>query len=154
MVVSWDAPSLDSVYKLVAVGDRPGMRLSEGKVTAPAAKHVFGSWEAPMDVIALADEPSPPGFEAPLSPVLVGGQCTSTVEALSVSRERLRRDLSRLPAKTTALRRPRQIPVGWSERLDRLTRALSTQLATGEQSPGQPSLRAARADPQEDPPCT
>ncbi|MGN6576548.1 MAG: nicotinate phosphoribosyltransferase [Nocardioides sp.] len=40
MGVSWDAPSFDSAYKLVAVGDRPVMKLSAGKVTAPGAKQV------------------------------------------------------------------------------------------------------------------
>lgn len=35
MGVSYDAPSLDSAYKVVAVGDRPVLKLSPGKATLP-----------------------------------------------------------------------------------------------------------------------
>ena len=41
MGVSADAPSLDSAYKLVAFGERPVMKLSEGKATLPGAKQVY-----------------------------------------------------------------------------------------------------------------
>ncbi|MCM0673487.1 hypothetical protein NCC78_01935 [Micromonospora phytophila] len=41
MAVSYDAPSLDRAYKLVAVGDGPVLKLSPGKATRPGPKQVF-----------------------------------------------------------------------------------------------------------------
>lgn len=154
MGVSWDAPSLDSAYKLVAVGDRPVMKLSQGKVNAPGAKQVYRSWERATDVVALADEPAPPGFEPLLSPVMVGGRRTSAAEALSVSSDRLRRDLTRLPQQTIALRGARQIPVGSSERIAALTRELSALLAASDEGPEPPSPPTERADAHRGSPCT
>lgn len=38
---SADAPYLDSAYKLVEYDQRPVLKLSEGKATAPGCKQVF-----------------------------------------------------------------------------------------------------------------
>jgi nicotinate phosphoribosyltransferase len=135
MGVSWDAPSLDSAYKLVAIGDRPVMKLSAGKITAPGAKQVFRAWDEAHhdahDIVALAGEAAPPGFEPLLVPVMVGGRRTTPAEDLPALRERVRHDLARLPAATTALRAPSSIPVRWSADLDALTRRVSGELSVG-----------------------
>jgi nicotinate phosphoribosyltransferase len=131
--VSWDAPSFDSAYKLVAVGDRPVMKLSAGKVTAPGAKQVYRSWDPMRDVIALADEPPPPGLEPLLRPAMLAGRST-TAESLATMRERVRHGLAGLPHETTALHAPRSIPVTWSDELTALTDRLSAQLTAEAQS--------------------
>src|SRR5205807_1233906 len=51
---SMDAPSLNTVYKLVADAAGPKMKRSEGKATLPGRKQVYRS--ADHDVLALADE--------------------------------------------------------------------------------------------------
>ncbi|MGH9040166.1 MAG: nicotinate phosphoribosyltransferase, partial [Acidimicrobiia bacterium] len=59
--VSEDAPTLESVYKLVEVDGRPVAKASTGKATLPGAKQV---WRRPGfggDILALAGEPAPDG---------------------------------------------------------------------------------------------
>jgi nicotinate phosphoribosyltransferase len=143
MGVSWDAPALDSAYKLVAVGDRPVMKLSAGKVTAPGAKQVYRSWEQMHDVVARADEPAPAGFEGLLVPVMEAGRRTAAPVDLRSASARCRRDVGRLPARTRALRDPQSVPVAWSDHLDRLTRELSARLAAGEPDPAEPARRTS-----------
>src|SRR5207244_3501271 len=56
---SADAPTLETVYKLVAVGGRPMAKRSTGKATLPGAKQV---WRRPGfggDVLGLWGEPGP-----------------------------------------------------------------------------------------------
>lgn len=74
MGVSADAPSLDSAYKLVAYGDRPVMKLSEGKVTQPGPKQVYRAVTTGIDVLALRDEPPPTGYEPLLVQVMSHGR--------------------------------------------------------------------------------
>jgi nicotinate phosphoribosyltransferase len=71
MAVSYDAPSLDSAYKPVAVGDRPVLKLSPGKATVPGPKQVFRDPGGDSgDMVGLRDEP-PPGDRRPLlAPVM------------------------------------------------------------------------------------
>jgi nicotinate phosphoribosyltransferase len=98
MGVSADAPTLDSVYKLVAYGDRPVLKLSEGKVTLPGAKQVWRRRPTDDDLLAGRDEPAPPGREPLLVPVMVGGTRVGAVGTLLEARDRLQRDLAGLPA--------------------------------------------------------
>ncbi len=62
MGVSADAPYLDSVYKLVAFGDRPVLKLSTGKATLPGAKQVWRGKSLVEDVLSLRHEEGPEGF--------------------------------------------------------------------------------------------
>src|SRR5437879_4300719 len=94
MGVSADAPSLESVYKLVAYDGRPVMKLSPGKATAPGPKQVFRGPDA--DVIALRDEPPPAGAETLLVAAMRGGQRTH-VDSLAAARDRFAADLNLLP---------------------------------------------------------
>lgn len=64
---------------------------------------------------------------------MAGGRATMT-EGLPTVRERVRRDLARLPAETTALHDPHSIPVTWSDELAGLTERLSAQLTAEAQS--------------------
>jgi nicotinate phosphoribosyltransferase len=113
LVTSIDAPALGGVYKLVELErggvPRPIAKFSEGKATLPGAHQVHRFHDGPhlaRDVIALADEPVPPGAEPLLVPVLRGGARLSPDEPLSTVRARARRSLDALPAELHALEEP------------------------------------------------
>lgn len=128
MGVSADAPYLDSAYKLVAYGDRPVMKLSAGKATAPCAKQVYRGPHG--DVVALLDEPPPDdGSEPLLLPVMRAGRRTADVEPLADVRERCAADIAALPERITRLRRPDTGDVRFSARLERRRDRLRDELA-------------------------
>jgi nicotinate phosphoribosyltransferase len=71
-----DAPYLDAAYKLVEFDGRPVLKLSSGKATLPGVKQVWRQCEGGRfagDVIALRDEPPPPGAEPLLERVMANG---------------------------------------------------------------------------------
>src|SRR3954471_16052 len=94
MGVSEDAPSLESVYKLVEYDGRPVMKLSAGKTTTPGAKQVFRGRDG--DVIALREEQVPDGAEPLLVPVMQGGRRIHR-ESLNEARDRFAHDVNVLP---------------------------------------------------------
>ncbi|MGW4296246.1 nicotinate phosphoribosyltransferase [Micromonospora chersina] len=110
MGVSYDAPSLDSAYKLVAYGDRPVLKLSPGKATLPAAKQVFRDpTGAAGDVVGLRDEPPPGGREPLLAPVMRDGRRLDPADpaaAVRAARARFDADLAWLPEPATRLADP------------------------------------------------
>ena len=105
MGVSADHPYLDTAYKLVQLGDRPVMKLSAGKVSAPGPKQVFrrGRME---DVIGLRSEAPPAGSAPLLVPVMTGGRRVLGRERLEAARGRFEADLARLPEPALDLRAP------------------------------------------------
>lgn len=118
---SADAPTLESVYKLVAVDGRPMAKRSTGKATLPGAKQV---WRRPGfggDVLALADEPNPlPGAE----PLLEEVDLTADVgdaEAMARARGRFEADWSVLPQQYRDLTNPTRYEVDVSVRLQALS---------------------------------
>jgi nicotinate phosphoribosyltransferase len=117
--VAADAPYLDSVYKLVAYGDRPVVKLSPGKRTLPGAKQVF---RAPglRDVLGLRHEDVPAGTHALLAPVMRGGRRTLPAGDLDAARARFEADLDELPPAARALRDPLAPEVALSDALRRL----------------------------------
>jgi len=131
MGVSADAPYLDSAYKLVAYDGRPVMKLSARKTSAPGAKQVHRGPDG--DVLALRDEPPPPGHEPLLVPVMREGRRLSAPEPLAAAQRRCRADLAWLPPATRALRDPEPVPVRISEQLktlqDQVTRDLRRRIA-------------------------
>jgi nicotinate phosphoribosyltransferase len=121
MGVSADAPYLDSVYKLVAYGERPVMKLSPAKITAPGAKQVFRRVDGPFDdVIGLRDEPIPPDRKALLVQVMRDGRRVAEGDDLHAANERFRRDLLRLPDSARRIERPTHPLARRSRRLDDL----------------------------------
>lgn len=66
LAASIDAPSLESVYKLVAYDGRSVRKTSLGKETLPGAKQVWRPADWSGDTIALADEAAPSGEHRPL----------------------------------------------------------------------------------------
>jgi nicotinate phosphoribosyltransferase len=134
MGVSEDAPSLESVYKLVAYDGRPVMKLSPGKATAPGAKQVFRGPDG--DTIGLRDEPTPPGTEPLLAPVMQNGTRVDAREPLESARHRFRADLAALPAAARRLRDPVAPRVRFSPEAEALTRAVGDALGGRDPTPG------------------
>ncbi|MGZ5299695.1 MAG: nicotinate phosphoribosyltransferase, partial [Actinomycetota bacterium] len=119
MGVSADAPFVDSVYKLTDIDGRPVLKLSAGKETAPGRKQ---TWREPdADVLALRDEPGPPGVEPLLEPMMRDGVRTSSAPSIEEMRERFNADLAALPARTRRLRDATPVAVRHSDALVALT---------------------------------
>lgn len=79
LAASTDAPSLETVYKLVTYDGRPVRKTSTGKHTLPGAKQVWRAADWSADTIALAHEPPPSADHRPLLvEVLRHGRRTAT----------------------------------------------------------------------------
>ena len=117
---SADSPTLESVYKLVAVDGRPMAKRSTGKATLPGAKQV---WRRPGfggDVLALADEADPvPGAEPLLEEVDLTADA-GDAEAMAVARDRFEADWSALPKQYRDLTNPMRYEVEVSDALQAL----------------------------------
>jgi len=106
LTASSDAPALGVVYKVVAIERRgelvPTAKFSRDKVMWPGAKQVHrrvgGDGILQRDVLALADEPPPPGTFPVLVPVMRGGRRVGAEEPLAVAKERAAASLRALPA--------------------------------------------------------
>ncbi|HZA61089.1 MAG TPA: nicotinate phosphoribosyltransferase [Actinomycetota bacterium] len=98
--VAIDAPTLDSVYKLVDYDGRPVAKLSTGKATLPGRKQV---WRTPDgDVVGLLDEAAPPGGEPLLAEVMRDGR-TTVAGGWHAARDRFTTELEALPASLRTL---------------------------------------------------
>jgi nicotinate phosphoribosyltransferase len=127
MGVSEDAPYVDSVYKLVQFGDRPVLKLSPGKITAPGPKQVFRRGGMRRDLVALRSEVCPSGCRPILEQVMAGGRRVRARDTLAAARARFREDLAELPASARALESPVAPPVELSEPLRRLIERVSAE---------------------------
>jgi nicotinate phosphoribosyltransferase len=121
MGVSADYPYLDSAYKLVSYQDRPVMKLSRGKVTAPGRKQVFRRTRPFSDLLGLHEELPPSKHERLLEPLMTKGRRHSNAPPLVQSRALFEADLAALPPGARQLRSPKPPPVRVSEALARLT---------------------------------
>jgi len=115
---SADAPTLETVYKLVAAGGRPMAKHSTGKATLPGAKQVWRRAGFGGDVLALVDEPGPaPGAEPLLVDIDLAAGQPAEREALAAARERFEADWSVLPKEHRNLTNPTRYEVEVSARL-------------------------------------
>jgi len=118
--VSADDPTLESVYKLVAVDGQPMAKRSTGKATLPGAKQVWRKPGFGGDVLALADEANAvPGSE----PLLEEVDLTADVgdaEATATARQRFEADWSALPKQYRDLNNPTRYEVKMSVGLQAL----------------------------------
>jgi nicotinate phosphoribosyltransferase len=121
MGVSADYPYLDSAYKLVRYQDRPVMKLSPSKVTAPGRKQVFRRTSPFSDVLGLHEELPPAGRVRLLEPLMTKGRRRSARPPLAQSRALFDADLAALPPAARHLRSPKPPPVRSTEALRRLT---------------------------------
>ncbi|MFU8875374.1 nicotinate phosphoribosyltransferase [Micromonospora sp. SL4-19] len=135
MGVSYDAPSLDSAYKLVSVGDRPVLKLSPGKATLPGPKQVFRDPAgASGDVIGLRNEPSVAGREPLLVPVMRGGRRLEAADPageLRAAQDRFHADLAWLPDAARRLADPVPLAATVSPALAALHDRVAAQLGRG-----------------------
>ncbi|MEF8786587.1 MAG: nicotinate phosphoribosyltransferase [Haloarculaceae archaeon] len=122
LTTSKDAPTLNPVYKLVAVerdGEmQPSMKLSEGKVTYPGAKSIrrFSDDDGfHRDILARADEDV--GGEELLVDVIRDGEVVYEFPTLDEIRERTLDTLERLPTDVRAIENPAEYPVDISDGL-------------------------------------
>lgn len=122
--VSEDAPTLESVYKLVEVDGRPVAKASTGKETLPGAKQVWRRPDFTGDMLSLAAEPAPvPGAEPLLVPVDPVPDPDPRA-ALAAARECFEADWERLPSAARDLHHPAPVSLGNSAELDALSRSL------------------------------
>lgn len=129
--VSADAPYLDSVYKLVAAGDRPVVKLSIGKATLPGPKQVWRRLPLTEDVLALRDEPVPPDHDPLLVPVMRGGRRVDPPGTIDDARTRFERDVDALPPAARRVQDPAPPPVRMSDALAALAAALGVSPGRG-----------------------
>jgi nicotinate phosphoribosyltransferase len=129
LAVSYDAPGLDIVYKLVEYGGRPVLKLSQDKQTLAGRKQVFRSYaysdsgEMTQDMIALRDEHIA-GMEPLLVPVVEQGTKLVPPRKLGDIRSYAASQLARLPRSLKTLRGRAPYSVRHSKAL----RKLQTQL--------------------------
>jgi nicotinate phosphoribosyltransferase len=135
MGVSADAPYLDSVYKLVQVGERPVLKLATGKATLPGAKQVWRRLPHGPDLLSGRHEAAPEGAEPLLVPVMAGGRRLGPEAEVAEARRRLREDLAALPADVLDLRQPAAPEPVVSDQLRMLTARLTAEHAP-RQRPG------------------
>ncbi len=98
---SADAPYINGVYKIVE--DELGLKvkLSTGKVSLPGRKQVYrfydGQGRMTHDIIALHDEPAPPGGEPLLQEVIRDGEPVVPLPSLAEIRQRAQEQIAALP---------------------------------------------------------
>lgn len=134
MGVSFDAPSLDSAYKLVEYDSKPMMKLSSGKLTAPGAKQIHRGPEG--DLLSLRDEKTPAGREPLLQPVMRAGARLNPPEPVAAARGRFEQDLRWLPEQARRLHEPVPVEVDHSSALRELTESRRRALSAGSGVPG------------------
>jgi nicotinate phosphoribosyltransferase len=118
---SADAPTLETVYKLVAVDGQPMAKRSVGKATLPGAKQVWRRAGFGGDVLGLWDEPAPePGAEPLLEEVDLAADPGDRA-AVQAARERFEADWPLLPSEYRDLTNPTRYGVEVSNRLKALS---------------------------------
>ena len=99
LVTSFDAPSLDTVYKLEEYAGKPRRKRSAGKATWPGRKQVFrqydGAGRMHRDVVTLEDDRC--AGEPLLLRVMANGRRLQPPESLDRVRARAAASLQRLP---------------------------------------------------------
>jgi len=130
MIVSTDAPVVNGVYKLVEVarGGRSSgrIKLSAGKVLYPGRKQVLryvrnGAYS--RDVVCGADERVAGSPKELLKRVLHRGRRVGREETLSEIRNRVKREVARLPRRLRKLDAVKAHPVKVSRELERRLQA-------------------------------
>lgn len=115
-----DAPNVGGVYKLVEDEKGYRIKLSTGKATLPGRKQVWRRADAEGqpsgDLLALHDEPPPPGCSPLLVEAMRGGRRVRA-ESLDEIRQRCTVQLAALPEELRALDDPVPYPVTLSPAL-------------------------------------
>jgi nicotinate phosphoribosyltransferase len=128
--VAEDAPSLDTVYKMVAYGGNPVCKLSRAKATLPNPKQVWRRPEMAGDVIGLADERGPEDGEPLLVPVLREGR-RLVESSIEEARDRFAAELASLPSGLRSLD-AQPYPVERTSHLSQLAREVRDRITARE----------------------
>lgn len=135
LVTSADAPTLDAVYKLVAVERNgvfpPSTKLSSGKPTYPCRKsvrRVERDERFERDVLTLSEEEEPGAGQ--LVDVYRDGELVSSRPVSAASREHARNQVELLLLVTRSLGDPDPYPVQISDRLESVTKAGRDELVS------------------------
>jgi nicotinate phosphoribosyltransferase len=137
------APSLDSVYKLVAYADRPVLKLSAGNATLPGAKQVFRNLRLGGDIVGLRAELHS-DRESLLLPVMVTGQRVGGPDTLAAMRARVDAGLAALPERSLRLEHPEPVPVHVSDELARLRDRCTADVRSTDTGAARPATSASR----------
>lgn len=133
MDVSADAPYLDMAYKLVRYDGRNVLKTSAGKETWTGEKQAY-RFRGPdgrfrHDLLALRDEPPPPGAEPLLQTVMTGGHpVPGACPSLAEIRRYCAAQVATLPDTVVRLQEPAPYPVHYSDRLLGVQRALKAEI--------------------------
>jgi nicotinate phosphoribosyltransferase len=122
--VSEDAPTLESVYKLVEIDGRPVAKASTGKATLPGAKQVWRRPGFAGDILALATETAPAADTEPLLVAMEPLPAPDPGTALAAARAHFESDWERLPSRARDLHDPRPAVLEHSPGLDALRGSL------------------------------
>lgn len=128
--VAEDASGLDTVYKLVAYDGEPVAKLSTAKATLPGPKQVWRRPDMAGDLVGLAGEEGPPGWEPLLVPALRDGR-RMVDTSLDASRTRFASELDALPPSLRSLD-PGTHPVDQSLALERLAEQVRDRIRARE----------------------
>src|SRR5258708_6177779 len=129
--VSADYPSLDTAYKLVRYRERPVMKLSRDKVTAPGRKQVFRRSKPFSDVLGLHEEQVPAGRQRLLEPLMTKGKRRASRPLLPEALALFQAERAGVPAPTRDLRSPQSPPPRSTEALRRLSAETKRRLLAG-----------------------
>ena len=140
MDVSADAPYLDMAYKLVEYDGRPVLKTSAGKATWTAQKQVYRHLRSGEgfagDVLALREEPAPPGaVEILLCDVMERGRLLAPHPPLTAIRDYCAAQVTSLPEDVRRLRGAASYPVSYSQRLVSLQRSMEADVEATEVEP-------------------
>ena len=132
LTTSSDRPALDCAYKLQEYADVARRKYSSGKATWPGSKQVWRRFGADGritgDVISLADDRQE--GEPLLVPAMREGRRIGAAQTLAQGRERVARELERLPTPLRGLDRAAPYPVTVGDALKRLAAEVDRRVAS------------------------
>lgn len=127
-----DMPFLNCVYKLQEYAGAPRCKYSASKQTYPGKKQVYRYYDdnglMSHDVVTLADDTNQTG-QALLQPVMTNGQRCHDAPSLDTLRQRVRQQMSQLPATYKQITaRQQDYPVELSQALQDLAEQVNRNL--------------------------
>ena len=132
LTTSSDRPALDCAYKLQEYAGVARRKYSSGKATWPGRKQVWRRFgpdgRMAGDTISLADDRQ--DGEPLLVPVMRDGRRLGPAQTLAQGRERVGRELDRLPQPLRGLDRAEPYPVAIGDALKRLAAEVDRRLAS------------------------
>jgi len=136
VAVSFDAPTLQGVYKMVEIENR-GMlqyrgKISSRKTTLPARKQIWRFKDKDgrivNDLLSFKDEDYSRQAKPLIKAYIIGGQIVQKSKSVSEARETLRKNLAELPIELRSLKDKIHYPIKNSTKLKALADKLKSEL--------------------------